>query len=87
MASGLPGKAWTDADLRGGAPPFLAGDGCNGGTVSTLEELLIDGVVDTVISVDFTSLVDGCLQGRQTEIVEYANLVSQMCIMHVYVRM
>ena len=58
----LPEKAWTDADLRGGTPPFLAGDGCNGGTVSTLEELLTDGVVATAISVDFMSLVDGCLQ-------------------------
>ena len=35
---GLPEKAWTDADLRGGMPPFLAGDGCNGGTTSTFEE-------------------------------------------------
>ena len=62
LASWLPEKVCTDADLRGGMPPLLAGDGCNGGTVSTLEELLTDGVVATVISVDFISLVDGCLQ-------------------------
>ena len=37
LASWLLEKAWMDADLRVGSPPFLAGDGCKGRTVSTFE--------------------------------------------------
>ena len=64
LANWLLEKAWMDADLRVGTPPFLTDDGCKGGTVSTFEELLTVGVVAFVISVDFTSLVDGCLQSN-----------------------
>jgi len=42
-------------------PIFLAGDGCNGGTTSTAEELLVAAVVTVVVSAGLTSLVDDCL--------------------------
>ena len=32
-------KVWTETDLQGGIPAFLAGDGCNGGTTLTFEQL------------------------------------------------
>ena len=58
---GLLIKAWTDADLRGGTP-LLAGNGCNGGTVSIFEELLTAGVTALVVSAGLTSLTDECLR-------------------------
>ena len=61
LAGMLPGMAWTEADLRGGMPIFLAGDGCNGGTTSTAEELLVAAVVTVVVSAGLTSLVNDCL--------------------------
>ena len=58
----LLGNAWTEAALRVGTPVLLTGDGCNGGTTSTAEELLMAAVVAVVVSAGLISLVDDCLQ-------------------------
>ena len=73
-------KAWTEADLRGGTPAFLAGDGCNGGTTSTFEVLLTAAMVAGVLSISFTSLTDTCLQCNN---INY-DLICTYIMVHMY---
>ena len=77
LFSGLPEKVCREADLRGAPPIFLTGDGCNGGTMSTL---LTTGVVAVIVSVDLTSLVDDCLQHDNNNCsVTIKMMVHNMC--------
>ena len=73
-------KVWTEADLRGGTPAFLAGDGCNGETTSTFEVLLTAAMVAGMLSIGFTSLTDACLQCNN---INY-NLIRTYIMVHMY---